>query len=175
MTLGPFDITSTGIWECSKHQAAISRCELDGQAWAGCDFPLEVTDFDRVWLDASRGDLRTTWRPDGPGGVVLEVTVRRPVRLAFAVRYRLPEHEPILHDIAYDGYLMLCYRPDPTVPPRLVFWRDGCYSDGLERLLPSKPACVWCSHSWLEHGQFGCFSEFSCWCSQYLGPSHERD
>jgi hypothetical protein len=71
-------VTATGVWRCAAH--VLDSCELHGQLWAGGDFPLEIVDLDRVWIEGPcHTDWPFVWRYDR-GGIDLDITFVRPVR-----------------------------------------------------------------------------------------------
>lgn len=66
----------------------------------------EVSDLPRVHAADGVGDLATSLRPVDDG-VLLEVAMTSPVRAAFAVHVRLPEHSEILRAAATANRLVL--------------------------------------------------------------------
>ena len=103
----------------------------------------DVRDLLRVQRLEGDGEVETRWRIAMPGPpdawqAVLEAEVRRPVRCAFALRFRLRDHAPALLRVAEGGLLGIVAAPAKT---RRAGHPDGpalliaCVREGLVEAL----------------------------------------
>lgn len=103
----------------------------------------DVADLARVHAVEGVGDIATDARlvptPSGRIDLLLGVSLTRPVRCRFAVRFMLPEHRVVLADAAATGTIVLATSPPADGGVNPVWLALDLDGPSLRRVLDQAP------------------------------------